>query len=121
MSRSTKKPDLHLVPPVSEPEAASQPVVSPGIEGGARAVYDLMRAPETTAERVKRLQAEARALAMEEVEALDRLLDQTAAAARAIAEGGDAYPVGAREIASRLASDLPNKAETIRMILSRME
>ena len=30
-------------------------------------VYDLMRAPESTAERVKRLQAEARALALEQI------------------------------------------------------
>lgn len=114
MPRSTKKPDLHLVPPVPAPEEP-QPI------GGFSAVYDLMRAPETTAERVKRLQAEARALAVEEVEALDRMLVQASTAARAIAEGGDAYPVGVREIASRLASDLSNKAETIRMILSRMD
>ena len=45
------KPDLRLV----------------GVES---AVYDLMRAPETTAERVKRLQLEAHALALEEIEAL---------------------------------------------------
>ena len=32
------------------------------------AVYDLMRAPETTADRVKRLQLEAHALALEEIE-----------------------------------------------------
>ena len=33
-----------------------------------------MRAPETTAERVKRLQLEAHALALEEIEALEKLL-----------------------------------------------
>lgn len=114
MPRQTNKPDLHLVPPAPEP-TEPQPI------SGFRAVYDLMRAPETTAERVRRLQAEARALAMEEVEALDRLLVQAATAAKAIAEGGDAYPVGAREIAARLSADLPNKAETLRMILSRMD
>lgn len=114
MPRSPNKPDLHLVPPSGTPEEA--PPMS-----GFSAVYDLMRAPETTAERVKRLQAEARALAMEEVEALDRLLIQAAAAAKAIADGGDAYPVGAREVASRLSTDLPTKAETLRMILSRMD
>jgi hypothetical protein len=36
-----------------------------------------------------------------------------------VAEGGDAYPVGAREIASRLVADLPAKAETIRTIVAR--
>jgi len=114
MPRSPNKPDLHLVPPSVTPEEAAP-------MSGVSAVYDLMRAPESTAERVKRLQAEARALAMEEVEALDRLLMQASAAAKAIADGGDAYPVGAREIASRLSADLPTKAETLRMILSRMD
>jgi len=84
------------------------------------AVYDLMRAPETTAERVKRLQMEAHTLALEEIEALERLLLDAAAKAKAIADGGDAYPVGAREIASRLAADLPSKAETIKTILHRV-
>jgi len=83
------------------------------------AVYEMMKAPETTADRVKRLQAEARALALEQVEALEKVLHQAAAMASEIAEGGDAYPVGAREIASRLVSDLPMKAETIRTIVAR--
>jgi len=82
-------------------------------------VYDLMRAPESTAERVKRLQMEARSLALEEVELLEKALLEAARVAREISEGGDAYPVGAREIASRLVEELPSKAETIRMIVSR--
>ena len=89
-------------------------VVTPEAE-----VYELMKAPETTAERVRRLQLEARALAREQVEALEKALAEAARMAREIAEGGDAYPVGAREIASRLAEDLPKKAETIKMIVSR--
>lgn len=82
-------------------------------------IYDLMRTPETTADRVRRLQLEARALAVEQVEALEAVLMQAAAMAREIAEGGDAYPVGAREIAGRLASDLPSKSETLKAIVSR--
>ena len=96
------KPDLRLV----------------GVES---AVYDLMRAPETTAERVKRLQLEAHALALEEIEQLERLLMQAAEKAKEIAAGGDAYPVGAREIASRLMSDLPLKADTMKTIIARSE
>lgn len=95
------KPDLRLVP-------------------SEAAVYDLMRQPESTSERVKRLQLEARALAVEQVEALEKVLLQAAAMAREIADGGDAYPVGAREIASRLAADLPTKAETIKTIVHRV-
>ena len=83
-------------------------------------IYDLMRAPETTSGRVKRLQLEARALAVEQVEALERVLIQASAMAREIAEGGDAYPVGARELAGRLSSDLPAKAETLKAIVGRI-
>jgi len=97
---SDAKPDLRLV-------------------GAEAEVYDLMRAPESTAERVKRLQLEAHALALEEIETLERLLLDAAKKAREIADGGDAYPVGAREIAGRLAADLPNRADTIKTIVGR--
>ncbi|MFN3815000.1 hypothetical protein [Brevundimonas sp.] len=83
-------------------------------------VYDLMRKPESTGERVKRLQMEARALAVEQVEMLERLLLEATALSKEIAEGGDAYPVGAREIASRLAADLPTRVETMKQIIGRM-
>ncbi|CAN5207471.1 hypothetical protein BH10PSE1_BH10PSE1_23460 [soil metagenome] len=95
------KPDLRLVAAESE-------------------VYNLMRPPESTAERVKRLQLEARALALEQVEALEAVLNRAAGMAKDIAECGEAYPVGAREIASRLMADLPLKAETIKTIVSRL-
>jgi len=94
------KPDLRLV-------------------SGEAAIYDLMRAPATTADRVKRLQMEARALAAEQIEALEKLLKQASDMAREIAEGGEAYPVGARELAGRLATDLPMKAETLKVIVGR--
>ena len=101
MSKSPPaKPDLRLVP-------------------GDAEIYDLMRTPETTTERVKRLQLEARALAVEQVEALERVLLEASRLAKEIADGGDAYPVGARELASRLASDLPAKAETLKAIVGR--
>lgn len=86
---------------------------------GDAEIYDLMRTPETTADRIKRLQLEARALALEEVEQLANTLKTAAELAERISLGGDAYPVGARELASRLASDLPTKAETIRAIAAK--
>ena len=121
MPRAPSKPDLHLVAPVPSPG----PV--PGDEGTVRnvalpelsALHDLMDASESRSERVRRLQAEARSLALEEVWALDRLLVRAAAVAGAIADGGEAYPVGVREMTSRLALDLQGKADTLRMILSR--
>ena len=82
-------------------------------------VYDLGRGPESTAQRVQRLQQEARILAREQVEALAR--DFTALAARAaeIAEGGDAYPAGVREMAGRIASDVPQKVQGLMAIMDR--
>jgi hypothetical protein len=96
----TAKPDLRLVAAESE-------------------IYDLMRPPETTSDRVKRLQMEARALAVEQVEALEKVLMQASAMAKEIADGGDAYPVGARELAGRLAADLPAKSDTLKAIVGR--
>ena len=82
-------------------------------------IYNLTRGPETTTQRVQRLQAEARMLAQEQVEALDRELNALAVRAQEIAEGGDAYAVGIRELASRIATDLPQKALSLRAILER--
>ncbi|MBU1385520.1 MAG: hypothetical protein KKG14_07435 [Alphaproteobacteria bacterium] len=97
---STTKPDLRVIP-------------------GDAEIYDLMRSPETTSERVRRLQLEARALAVEQVEALERVLMEASRMAKDIADGGDAYPVGARELANRLSADLPARAETLKAIVSR--
>jgi len=100
MSEQNSKPDLRLIQAKAE-------------------VYDLMKGPESTADRVKRLQLEARALALEQVEALEKVLLDATGMAREIAQGGDAYPVGAREIAGRLADDLPARAETLKAIILR--
>ena len=99
--RSPNSPDLRLVTAEAE-------------------IYDLMRKPEGTADRVRRLQMEARALAVEQVESLEKVLMQASVMAREIAEGGDAYPVGARELASHLSADLPARAETLKAIVGRL-
>uniref|UniRef100_B0SYL3 Uncharacterized protein n=1 Tax=Caulobacter sp. (strain K31) TaxID=366602 RepID=B0SYL3_CAUSK len=82
-------------------------------------VYNLSRGPETTTQRIQRLQREARLLAHEQIEAMGRDMDGLALRAAEIAGGGDAYAVGVREMASRLASDLPQKAQSLRAILNR--
>ena len=82
-------------------------------------VYNLTRGPESTTQRVQRLQREARMLAREQIEAMVRDLDGLAQRAREIADGGEAYAVGVREMASRLASDLPQKAQGLHAILER--
>lgn len=82
-------------------------------------VYNLSRGPETTTQRVRRLQSEARLLAREQIEAMGRDLDDLARRAQEIAEGGDAYAVGVREMCSRLAADLPQKSQSLLAILNR--
>ncbi|MET3667987.1 hypothetical protein [Caulobacter sp. 1776] len=95
---------LQIVPPVS----------------GVAELYDLGRGPESTSQRVKRLQAEARMLAREEVECLDRDLRRMAEQAKAIADGGDAYPAGIRELAGRISVDTAQRAEILRALLERL-
>jgi hypothetical protein len=92
---------------------------APEMSAGTAEVYNLGRDTETVSQRVQRLQREARALAREQVEALERDLESLAVRAQEIADGGDAYAVGVREMASRLASDLPQKAQSLRAILER--
>lgn len=71
---------------------------------------------ETRTQRVQRLQREAHELAEEQVAEFEDLLSATIASAREIAEGGDAYGVGAREICRRLAEDLSSTIQTLHVI-----
>ncbi|WP_339915736.1 hypothetical protein [uncultured Brevundimonas sp.] len=119
---ASTKPDLRLVEAgidraatVEAAVLAAAPVAPPPAlkhTGGG--------ASQTTAARVRSLLKEARALALEQVESLETALQDAAEIAAEIADGGDAYPVGTREMASRLASDLPAKAEAIRAIVKRL-
>lgn len=83
-------------------------------------VYNLGTGPETTAQRVQRLQHEAHLLAREEVEALEKQLNVAAKMAAEIAQGGEAYPAGVREMAERIAADLPARAQSLQAILERV-
>jgi len=79
-----------------------------------------MDVPETASQRIQRLQLEAKTLAREQVEAFCEELAALAQRALDIAEGGDAYPAGVREMASRLASDLPERAQGMLVISERL-
>ena len=83
-------------------------------------VYQLGRKPETTSARVRRLQAEARILAREQVEGLEKSMPALAAQAREVAEGGDAYPAGVRDLAGRLAEDLETRAQQMQILMARV-
>jgi hypothetical protein len=91
--------------------------VVPGSEGAE--LYNLSKGPESVADRVKRLQAEAHMLAREEVEALEGLLKTAALKATEIAKGGEAYPAGVRELAERLADDIDGRVQTLQAIVER--
>lgn len=82
-------------------------------------IQDPVAGTETLAQKVRRLQAEAAALACEQVKELERALDQVARISEEIADGGEAYPVGARELARRLVEDSRASAHTLDVLLSR--
>jgi hypothetical protein len=83
-------------------------------------VYDFGRGPDTVADRVKRLQEEAKLLAREEVEAFENQIIATAATAQSIATGGDAYPVGVRAMAEQLAEELMLRVQSLKAIMERV-
>lgn len=78
-------------------------------------------APESIAQRVKRLQLEAQGLAREHIQALEAALAEAAKIAAEVATGGDAYPVGIRELADRLAPDLDAQRNTIEALVARRD
>jgi hypothetical protein len=83
-------------------------------------VYDLGRGPDTVADRVKRLQEEARLLAREEIEAFENMLTAAADMAATIAKGGEAYPVGIRAMAEQLSEELPMRVQSLKAIMERL-
>ena len=82
---------------------------------------DLKTTPktETVAERVRRLQQEARLLAKDHIRSLSTQMMAVEQIAAEIAEGGEAYPPGVRELASRLVEDIDARVQTLEAIVSR--
>lgn len=77
-------------------------------------------AGQSLAERVRQLQAEARSLAREHTDALHDSLLAISHLAVEVAEGGDAYPPGVRELARRMAEENAARAATLEAILGRV-
>jgi hypothetical protein len=75
--------------------------------------------PESPADRIRRLQSEARGLAREHVELLAQTLTEVSRLSEEIAEGGDVYPVGARELSKRLAEEACKHALSLTAIIDR--
>lgn len=74
---------------------------------------------ETVAERVRRLQVEARQLAKDHVQSLAVAMADLEVLAAEISAGGEAYPPGVREIARQLAEDLGARVQTLEAISAR--
>jgi hypothetical protein len=83
-------------------------------------IYQLDRKPESPAQRIRRLQNEAKLLAREQIEELTRSIKLLAVQSDEIAQGGEAYPAGIRELASRMSEDLYAKMETFSSLLGRV-
>ena len=75
--------------------------------------------PTLRAERIRKLQAEAQALAREHMSDLERALELVTGLAAEIADGGDAYPAGARDLCRRLAEDASWRANTLSLIVQK--
>jgi hypothetical protein len=74
---------------------------------------------ETVAERVRRLQAEAKQLAKDHVKSLTTAMVDLEQLAAEIAEGGEAYAPGIRDVARRLVEDLDSRVQTLEAIAAR--
>ncbi len=137
---------LNVVPPISKEVALAPAIKSDGVINGDKVVNGKLleaevttlptqvthkvatvsgeeialpstaRGGETRTQRVRRLQEEARSLAREQIGEFELLLDATAKMALEIADGGDVYSIGAREICRRLADELPRTLQTLQVI-----
>jgi hypothetical protein len=74
---------------------------------------------ETVSERVRRLQAEAKQLAKDHVKSLTAAMVDLESLAAEIADGGEAYAPGVRELARRLVEELDARVQTLEAIAAR--
>ncbi len=74
---------------------------------------------ETVADRVRRLQAEARGLASDHIHSLTAAMQNVRQMAVEIAEGGEAYPAGVRDIARRFAEECDARVQSVEAIAAR--
>ncbi len=75
--------------------------------------------PDSPGDRIRRLQSEARGLVREHIEMLAAALSEVSRLAGEIADGGELYPVGARELSRRLTEDAGKQALTLTAIIDR--
>jgi hypothetical protein len=83
-------------------------------------ILEANMAKESRTQRVRRLQEEAKQLAREQIKEFEAALLETARMADEIAEGGDIYPIGVREICRRMAEELPRNHQTLQAIIKKI-
>ncbi len=83
------------------------------------ALYFVGKGPESRAERIQRMQLNARALAREHAEDLIQQMGAVGRVAAEISTGGEAYPAGVREACRRLSADMDAQAKAIGSLLNR--
>ncbi|MGH6985859.1 MAG: hypothetical protein ACRED9_03350 [Caulobacteraceae bacterium] len=77
------------------------------------------RRPEAVTARMERLRVEAQAIAKDHLVDFEGLIGEARRMAEEISAGGEAYGVGAREIARRLAGQLQSAALTLETLRTR--
>jgi hypothetical protein len=76
-------------------------------------------AEESPAARAIKLYAEARGAALEQVRIVEDSLARVIALSAEIAEGGEVYPAGVRDLCRRLADDLASRSATLDALAQR--
>lgn len=71
------------------------------------------------AERARQLMAQAKAVSLEHIAALQASLAQTQALAEAVVQGGDLYAPGLHDFSRRMAEDLLWRARTLEALAER--
>ncbi len=89
------------------------------MSAGHLVVFPSPGEPDLPGDRIRRLQYEARTLAREHIELLAATLAEVSRLSGEIAEGGEIYPVGARELSRRLTDEANMASLTLTAIIDR--
>lgn len=85
----------------------------------ANATVEAASRNEPLSEKIRRLQNEARTLARDHITALEQALETVERMSAEIADGGEAYPAGVREIARRLVDECEVRVQALEAIVAR--
>jgi hypothetical protein len=75
---------------------------------------------EGPAERAKRLQAEARAAALEHIATVEAALSTLIDLSAEVGDASDVYPAGVRDLCRRMSEDLGARMQTLEAIMSKV-